>query len=65
MFIVNPDVIIHKKGFCETIANYLENHGVPLLAIEGDKYYFAETDLLNKALKSAPLWVKLAILFTP
>jgi len=65
MFIVNPDVIIYKKGFCENISNYLENHGVPLLAIEGDKYYFAETDLLNKELKESPWWVKLGILFTP
>jgi hypothetical protein len=65
MFITNPEVIIHKKGFSESIANYLENNGVPLLAIEENKYYFAETDLLLKALKESPWWVKLGIMLTP
>jgi len=60
MFILNSKQIKNKIGFNKKIANYLENHGVPLLAIEGDIYYFAETNLLDDVLKSSPLWIKLA-----
>jgi hypothetical protein len=65
MFIVNPEVIKDKISFNKRIGLYLANHGVPLLAIEGDKYYFANTDLLSKALKSLPLWAKLKVLLSP
>lgn len=60
MFIVNSEEIKHKVGFKEKISNYLENHGVPLLAIEGDIYYFANTKILNDVLQSSPLWIKWA-----
>jgi hypothetical protein len=60
MFIVNSKEIKNKIGFKEKISRYLENHGVPLLAIEGDIYYFAKTDLLNDVLESSPVWIKWA-----
>jgi hypothetical protein len=64
MFILNPDVIVHKKCFNKSVSSYLESHGVPLLSIKEGKYYYAETDLLNKAIRDAPMWVKLGILLT-
>lgn len=60
MFIVNSKSIKNKIGFKEKISNYLENHGVPLLTIEGDIYYFSQTKILEDALKTSPLWVKWA-----
>jgi len=60
MFVLNSEEIKHKVGFKEKVSNYLENHGVPLLAIEGEIYYFVDTDLLSDVLKSSPLWVKFA-----
>jgi hypothetical protein len=59
MYVLNPEKIEHKIGFKKNISDYLQSHGVPLLATEGDIYYFADTDKLREALKSAPLWVKL------
>jgi hypothetical protein len=60
MFIVNSESIKNKIGFKGKISNYLENHGVPLLCIEGGIYYFADTKTLNDVLQSSPLWVKLS-----
>ena len=59
MFITNSEEIKNKVGFKEKISRYLENHGVPLLAIEGGIYYFAKTKLLDDVLKASPLWVRL------
>jgi hypothetical protein len=60
MFILNSKSIKNKIGFNKKISNYLENHGIPLLAIEGDIYYFAKTDLLDDVLKSSPVWIQWA-----
>lgn len=60
MFILNSKEIKNKIGFKEKISKYLENHGVPLLAIEGDIYYFAGTKTLNDVLQSSPPWIKWA-----
>ena len=60
MYVLNPEIIDHKIGFKEKTSNYLENHGVPLLAIEGGIYYYRETSLLADVLKSSPLWVRLS-----
>lgn len=58
MFIVNSESITNKIGFKEKVSNYLENHGVPLLTIEGGIYYYAQTKLLEDVLQSSPLWVR-------
>jgi len=63
MYVLNPEKIEHKIGFKKNISDYLQSHGVPLLATEGDIYYFASTDRLRDALKSAPLWVKITTWF--
>jgi hypothetical protein len=60
MFILNSKEIKNKIGFKEKISNYLENHGAPLLTIDGDIYYFAQTKILEDVLKTSPLWVKWA-----
>jgi len=60
MFILNPEEIKNKVGFKKKVSNYLESHGVPLLAIKGDIHYYRDTDLLNDVLKSSPIWVKWA-----
>jgi len=60
MYILNPNSIKNKIGFKKKISNYLETHGIPLLAIEGDIYYFAQTKILNDVLQSSPLWIKWA-----
>lgn len=60
MFILNSKKINNKIGFKKKISQYLENHGVPLLAIEGDIYYFANTENLSDVLKSSPIWIRLA-----
>lgn len=65
MFITNPEVIENKIGFNSTIGKYLVNHKVPLLAIEGDIYYFSNIELVRESLKKAPLWIKLTCWFTP
>jgi len=62
MYILNPDSLKNKKSFSKKISDYLENHGVPLLAVDGGKYYYADTDLLKNALENAPLWVKFSML---
>jgi predicted transcriptional regulator len=59
MYIVNHQVIENKFKCYKTVANYLMEHGVPLLSSENNTFYFAETELLNSVLENAPLWIKL------
>jgi hypothetical protein len=58
MFILNSKSIKNKIGFSKKVSDYLEKNGVPILAIDGDIYYFTDGDLLTKVLDSSPFWVK-------
>lgn len=56
----NPEILKNKFKCNKVLANYLESHGIPLLGMDKEGYYyFAESDELKNALKKAPLWRKL------
>ncbi len=58
--ITNPEVI-EKKYICsKRIAEYLVfKCGIPLLAIDKDYYYFADTARLKECVKNIPLGLKI------
>lgn len=46
------------------IGRYLVNErSIPVLSIDGSKWYFAKTDLLEEVLKSMPLYLKVLDIF--
>jgi len=60
--ITNPKVIPkNKKYYCgEKVARWLIfKRKLPILAIEKNKYIFAQTDSLKKALEEMPLYLKI------
>jgi len=62
MFISNPESLSSDSYFyCkEKFGEYLINkYQIPLLAIKGDKYLFANTDMLKLALSDIPWYIKL------
>ncbi len=62
MFITNNDAEILKTVYrCnEILAKYLiYSCNIPLLAIDGDKYLFANTIMLKRVLNDLPLKYKL------
>ena len=59
MFITNPEKIKGKVECRYTVAKYMIYNGVPLLGIDGNKFYFANTELFKKTLDNAPFIIKL------
>jgi hypothetical protein len=56
----NPEILKNKFKCNKILAKYLESHGVPLLGMDKNGYYyFAKTNELMNTLKNAPLWRKL------
>jgi len=45
------------------VGNWLINHGVPLLGLDAEGYYFAKSELYFDILKNAPIWVKVLMMF--
>ena len=54
MFIANADSVKSTILLDSKVGEYLTTHGIPLLSFEGDKYVFAKTDMLEKALEKLP-----------
>lgn len=59
MFVTNPEKIENKVECRYTVAKYLIYKGVPLLGIDGNKFYFADTELTKQTLEDAPYIIKL------
>ena len=60
----NLDFIKRKYMCNKIIANYLIYElGLPVLGIEGKKYYFVDNPLLQESLQNLPLWLKVIKLF--
>lgn len=55
----NHEIIKNKFECGKRVADYLMRLGVPLLSVEGNKYYFRETKNLKEALNKVPLIIKL------
>ena len=65
MYIINPESIKNKIKCKKTFAQYFIEHGIPLLAREGEYYYFADTELFKEKFENAPFWIKWGIKTTP
>ena len=60
MFITNIDAIPNDAYECSRqLGEYLVNKDLPILAINGNHYYFAKTDKLNELLAKMPFWMKM------
>ena len=61
----NIEVISDDKKIFHnlTISTYLIEHGVPILGIDEEGYYFAKTKLYFDAIENAPLWIKFLLMF--
>lgn len=55
----NHEIIKNKFECGKRVADYLIRLGVPLLAVEGDTYYFRETENLRESLKKVPLIIRI------
>lgn len=61
----NPEIIKEKFKCNKILGQYLQSHGVPLLAIDkslsGQRecYYFRKTEMLKEAIQKAPWPIKL------
>jgi hypothetical protein len=51
MFIANAESIKRTVLLDKEVGEYLVTHGIPLLSYQDDKYVFAKTTKLAKALK--------------
>ncbi len=51
MFIANAESIKRTVLLDKEVGEYLVTHGIPLLSYQDDKYVFAKTAKLAKALK--------------
>ena len=59
----NIEVIENKIYHNFSIGNYLITHGIPILGIDEEGYYFAPTQLYKDAIENAPMWVKFLLMF--
>jgi hypothetical protein len=57
MFIVNQENIKNKIQVNNRLAKYLIKHEVPILAYEDGKYYFADTEIVQKLIKEKPWYI--------
>jgi hypothetical protein len=58
--ITNPSIIKEKYKCNKNIANYLIfKCNIPLLGVDKDYYYFANTDKLKECVKNMPLGLKI------
>jgi hypothetical protein len=65
MFIKNLEGSnINVYGCTPFIGRYLVNErSIPVLSIDGSKWYFSKTDLLEEVLKSMPFYLKVLDIF--
>lgn len=65
MFVIDHTKIDKKVKVMRSVAKYFsEDRNIPVLAIDGNVYYFADTELFREVLESAPTWVKVLTKFT-
>lgn len=58
--ITNPEIIQDKYVCNKKIAEYLVfKRSIPILGINGNCYYFANTDKLKEAIKNMPFGLKI------
>jgi hypothetical protein len=66
MYILNADSVSDNKKYCcsRIVASFLiyQKH-LPLLSRDGEKWYFAKTEELGKAIKEIPFWMKIGCKF--
>jgi hypothetical protein len=62
MYIKNIENFGKDKLFSckKPLAIWLEKNNIPLLAKDGNVYYFAKTDSLTEALKNVPFWISIS-----
>jgi hypothetical protein len=61
MYITNPETIPKKYACKKHLARFLiYNKNLPLLAREGNIWYFAKTTALEKALEEVPIWISVS-----
>lgn len=59
MYIINKEKIKNKYKCKFKTANYLmKTHGIPVLSIDKNDYYFASTEKLKMAIKEMPIFYK-------
>ena len=65
MYIINSERIKDKIKCKKTFGQYFTEHGIPLLSIEGEYYYFADNKLFKEEFEKAPFWIKWGIKTMP
>jgi len=63
MYILNPEVLSEDKiYYCNGLVSawLIEQKRLPLFCKKGRMFGFARTELLKKAIKEIPFWLKLS-----
>jgi CRISPR/Cas system-associated endonuclease Cas1 len=61
--IANIGIMTNAIHFNHIASKYIMEHGVPVMGMDENGYYFAKTKLLADVLKNAPLWIKVLLNF--
>ena len=64
MYLIDHSKVKNKARVIKSVSYYFLEKNFPLLAKEGNIYYFADTPLFREAVESSPVWIKVFVKFT-
>ncbi len=59
MYIINHESIKNKVKTKGLVTKYFMDQNIPVLSIDGDITYFANSELFREVLEFSPIWIKL------